>query len=123
MGKLLFWISFYSLMLGFSQILLKLGINRIGSFSAKTAGDIFALLLTAVKNPYIIFGTLLMASSYFLWMAILSWFKLSIAFPLTAMGFVFVALLSYFLLGEKLLLFNYLGIGLIAVGIFLLLYK
>ena len=110
-------------MLGFSQILLKLGLTRVGSFSAKTVGDIFSLLLTAVKDPYVVSGTALMASSYFLWMAILSWFKLSIAFPLTAMGFVFVAALSYFILGERLLVYNYLGIGLIAGGIFLLLYK
>lgn len=110
-------------MLAFSQILLKLGLTRVGSFSAKTVGDIFALLLTAIKDPYVFFGTALMASSYFLWMAILSWFKLSIAFPLTAMGFVIVAALSYFILGERLLVYNYLGIGLIAGGIFLLLYK
>ena len=123
MGKLLLWVVFYCLMLAFSQLLLKLGINRIGPFSAKSPVDIFNLLLTALKDPYVIFGTALMASSYFLWMAILSWFKLSLAFPLTAIGFIFVALLSYFILGEKLLVYNYLGIGLIAGGIFLLLYK
>jgi drug/metabolite transporter (DMT)-like permease len=64
-----------------------------------------------------------MASSYFLWMTILSWFKLSVAFPLTSLAFVFVAVLSYFLLNEKLLPLNYWGIVLITSGIFFLLYK
>lgn len=123
MRNLFFWIIVYTLMLASSQILLKVGLTRIGSLVIKEAKDIINLSLIILKNPYIIFGTALMASSYFLWLAILSWFKLSIAFPLTALAFVFVALLSYFILGERLLLYNYLGIGLIAVGIFLLLYK
>jgi uncharacterized membrane protein len=64
-----------------------------------------------------------MASSFFLWLTILSWFKLSLAFPLTALAYVIVAVLSYFMLNEKLFLHNYLGIVLIAFGIFLLLFK
>ncbi|MDD5382913.1 MAG: hypothetical protein PHH60_04590, partial [Candidatus Margulisbacteria bacterium] len=59
----------------------------------------------------------------FLWLAMLSWFKLSLIFPLTAFVYVFVALLSYFLLYEKLMPVNYFGVVLIALGIFFLLYK
>jgi uncharacterized membrane protein len=64
-----------------------------------------------------------MAASFVLWLVILSWFKLSLVFPLTALTYLFVALLSYLMLGEKLLLQNYAGIILIALGIFFLLYK
>ncbi|MBN2058550.1 MAG: hypothetical protein JW782_07125 [Candidatus Saganbacteria bacterium] len=123
MHKLLFWVTIYTLMLAFSQIMLKLGLTKVGAISARHLKDLPLILLHLAQNSYVVFGTLLMASSYFLWLAILSWFKLSLAFPMTALGFIFVALLSYFMLGERLLWHNYLGIGFIALGIFLLLFK
>ncbi|MBU0671804.1 MAG: hypothetical protein KJ732_02115 [Candidatus Margulisbacteria bacterium] len=123
MIKLFIWVVIYTSILAFSQIILKIGLVKVGSFNIKESKDLFSLGLALLSNPYVLLGTALMASSYFLWLAILSWFKLSVAFPMTALGFIFVALFSYFMLGEKLLLHNYLGIALIAVGIFLLLFK
>jgi uncharacterized membrane protein len=123
MGKLLFWILVYTSALAFSQVLLKLGLIQIGSFSAKGFNDLLSLFLAVISNIYVVCGTILMASSFFLWLAILSWFKLSLAFPMTALGFVIVAILSYFMLNEKLFFHNYLGILFITLGIFLLLYK
>ena len=120
MQNLLFWIVVYTLILAYSQILLKLGVSQIGGI---TFDHPFQLIFSIFQNIYVISGTILMASSYFLWLAILSWFKLSIAFPLTAIGFIFVAILSYFVLNEKMLFINYIGILFIALGIFLLLYK
>ena len=123
MRYLFLWVIFYCLLLASSQITLKSGASQLGGFSIKSLGDIFPLLLSVIKNPFIIIGTLLMASSFFLWVYILSWFKLGLVFPLTAMTYIFVALLSYFFLAEKLSLVNYFGITLIAAGIFFLLYK
>ncbi|KPJ69500.1 hypothetical protein AMJ44_03640 [candidate division WOR-1 bacterium DG_54_3] len=123
MKNLLLWILFYTLVLAFSQILLKLGVSQVGGFIIKDSKDLFFLTLQIIKNPLIILGIILMASSFFLWIYILSWFKLGLVFPLTALVYVFVALMSYFLLGEKLSALNYFGIILIATGIFFLLYK
>ncbi|MEA3492867.1 MAG: EamA family transporter [Candidatus Margulisiibacteriota bacterium] len=120
MHNLLFWIIVYTLILAYSQVLLKIGVSHIGGIGFDHPVQFF---LSIFSNVYIISGTILMASSYFLWLAILSWFKLSVAFPLTAIGFIFVAVLSYFILNEKLLFINYVGILFIALGIFLLLYK
>lgn len=113
----------YTALLASSQIFLRLGASQIGGFSLKAFKDLLPLILTILKNPSVLIGTSLMASSFFLWIYILSWFKLALAFPLTAIAYIFVAVLSYFLLGERLLFYNYLGIGLIACGIFFLLYK
>ena len=121
--QLLFWILIYTLILASSQVLLKLGLIQIGAFSARGIKDIIDLLFSLIMNPYIVSGTVLMASSYFLWLAILSWFKLSIAFPMTGLAFIFVAILSYFILGERLFYYNYIGILFVALGIFLLLYR
>lgn len=123
MRNLLSWMFFYTFVLALSQILLKLGINRMGSFSVQNTKDMLLLALAILKNPYILTGTALMASSFFLWLFILSWFKLSLVFPLTALTYIFVALLSYYLLGEKLLLQNYIGIIFMAIGVFFLLLK
>ncbi|MEE8637671.1 MAG: hypothetical protein V3T21_01340, partial [Candidatus Margulisiibacteriota bacterium] len=84
MKNLFLWILFYTLVLASSQIILKSGAAQIGGISLKGLGDIFPLVITVIKNPLVILGTLFMASSFFLWLYILSWFKLSVAFPLTA---------------------------------------
>jgi multidrug transporter EmrE-like cation transporter len=123
MKNILLWTFIYTATLAFGQILLKIGVNRIGAFSAKSFGDLLLLGLNVLKNPYILFGTALMAGSYFLWLAMLSWFNLSLIYPLTAVGFLFVAVFSYLMLGETLALVNYFGVALIAAGIFFLLYK
>jgi drug/metabolite transporter (DMT)-like permease len=123
MTNLFFLIVTYNFFLALSQVFLKTGLTAIGSFNINQAKDIFNLAFALLKNWHVLLGTALLASSFFLWIFILSWVKLSIAFPMTALGFVFIALLSYFMLGEKLLLHNYLGIGLISAGVFLLLFK
>jgi len=123
MRYLLFWIFIYTLILAISQVLLKLGVNRLEGITIHNPREVLALIFTALKNPYILFGTLLLGSSFLLWLVILSWFKLSLVFPLTALTYVFVALFSYFLLGEKMLWQNYAGIVFLAAGVFFLLYK
>jgi len=123
MRYLLFWILVYTIVLATSQILLKLGVNRLTGISAHNPREIWLLAATAWKNPYLLFGTALLGSSFFLWLVILSWSKLNLVFPLTALTYVFVALLSYFLLGERMLWQNYAGIAFLAAGVFCLLYK
>ena len=118
-----FWIFIYTFMLAFGQVLLKLGVNQIGTFSAKGIEEALQIVFLAIKNPYIIGACTLMTSSFFLWMAILSWFKLSLALPLTAITYIIVAVLSYFMLDEKLALLNYFGIVLVTAGVFFLVYK
>jgi drug/metabolite transporter (DMT)-like permease len=114
---------FYTLVLASSQILLKVGTLQLGHFSVKGPADIFPLLLVIIRNPMIVLGTVLMASSFFLWLYILSWFKIGQVFPMTALVYVFVALMSYFLLGERLSTIHYFGIALVTAGIGFLLYK
>jgi len=123
MRNLIFWIVIYTLVLAYSQVLLKIGLNQVGAINIRDSKDAITLAFTILKNFPVVFGVILMASSFFLWLYILSWFKLSLAFPLTALVYVFVAILSAFLLKEKLYLYNYSGILLIAIGIFFLLYK
>jgi len=120
MKNLFYWLLLYTIILATSQILLKLGVNQLGPIDLKNAPK---LIMDVLANPALIFGTILLGSTFFIWMVILSKFPLSLAFPLTAMAYVFVGILSFFFLGEKLMLVNYFGIFLIACGLFFLLYK
>ncbi len=118
----LLWVFVYTLVMAFSQALLKLGTNGIGILQYKGAKDVFAFILQIIRNPYIVVSILLMSVSFFLWMYVLSRFKLGLVFPLTALTYIFVSLISFFVFGERLSSFNYFGIILIASGVFFLLY-
>ncbi len=120
MRNILTWLLFYTIVLALSQIFLKLGVNQLGSVDLKNLPKLAIDILT---NPSLLLGTILLGSTFFIWLIILSKFPLSLAFPLTAMAYVFVGILSFFFLGEKLLLVNYFGMFLIACGLFFLLYK
>ncbi len=123
MKNILSWILLYSLILAFSQFLLKSGVSQMGGWSIKGFKDILPLALGILKNPLIILGAVLLVSSFFLWIYILSWFKLGLVFPMTALVYVFVAFFSYFFLGERLHILNYFGVILIASGVFFILHK
>ena len=123
MKNLLFWILFYTLVMAFSQILLKTGVSQIGGFKIGGSKDALSITIQILKNPFIMGSIALMVSAFFLWLYVLSWSKLGLIFPLTALVYVFVALMSYFMLGEKLSPFNYFGITLVVAGVFFLLFK
>jgi drug/metabolite transporter (DMT)-like permease len=123
MKNALFLVVIYSFILALSQIFLKLGTNVIGEIRIKGLVDVYRFAIQIIKSPFLLLGVLLMASSFFLWIYILSWFKLGYVFPLTALIYVFVAIMSYFMLAEKLSIHNYLGILLIFLGVFFLLNK
>jgi drug/metabolite transporter (DMT)-like permease len=115
------WVAFFCLVQAVGQMLLKLGTNQLGHLAVKDLKSLAAMVLSIIKNPFIIGGMTLFVSSFFLWTYIVSWVKLGAVFPLTAMVFVFVAWMSYFALGESLSLTNYFGMLLIASGVYFLL--
>jgi len=123
MKNLFLWILFYTSIMAVSQVLIKFGTDQIGVIKITGVKDVYLIGLQVLKNPFILGSIVLLVSSFFLWLYILSWFKLGLIFPLTALTYVFVALLSYFMLGERLSSFNYFGIAFIATGVFFLLYR
>ncbi|MFC1496340.1 EamA family transporter [Candidatus Margulisiibacteriota bacterium] len=123
MRLLLTLVALYSLLLGSSQVILKLGINSLGGLRLREIGDIVPILIRAVTSAPLMLGVGLMASSFFMWFYILSLFPLSKAFPLSSMTFVFTIFMSALILGEKLTIFNVLGTFIICFGVFVLLYS
>lgn len=109
-----------SVLLGvFGQISLKHGMNNLGSLEIK---DIFSRkLLSVILEKFVFVGIVFYLIATLIWLVILSKVELSTAYPMLAIGYVIIALLSKFLLNEKLTLLKFIGIILISIGVFLVL--
>ena len=123
MKNILLLVFIYTFAMASAQIFLKFGVQEMGTIKIKGAKDAFWILINIFRNKAIVAGMALMVSSFILWLYVLSLSKLSLVFPLTAFMYIFVAVLAYFFLGEKLAAYNYLGIVLIVSGVFFLLYR
>ena len=74
-------------------------------------------LFTVLLDPFIFSGLVATFISGLCWMATMSKLEIGYAYPFTSLGFVFVVLLSYLLLGESLNAWRIWGVILIVAGI------
>ena len=93
--------------------LLARGMAQVGPVHVHHLG----LLITAIFNPYVAIGIVLLIGFFSSYMTALSFADLSFVMPATAFGFVVVALLSHFWLGEHLSLSRIIGIALIVCAV------
>lgn len=99
-------------MLALGQILFKYG----------SAGKKIESIVDIIKlffNPVILAGLFLYACTTGLWLYILSRTPISFAYPFQALAFPVVLLVSVVLFKEEVSAFNFMGVGLICVGVFL----
>lgn len=101
------------------QVVLKLGANRLGSI-ALAGGTLLNDLWRMARTPEIILGFFLFTLSSLIWIKVLTGLELSYAYPMVSLGYVVVALFSYFLLGESFNACKIAGIALIISGIIVL---
>jgi drug/metabolite transporter (DMT)-like permease len=103
----------------FGQIMLKLGVEqssgRVGTISSVM--DIARAAILFLRNYYILGGVVLYGIGFFLWLAALTKFELSYAYPIMASVYIFILLLSWLLLGEHISAVRIIGTLVIAVGI------
>jgi len=74
-------------------------------------------LVAAVFTPWIVLGIALLLGFFASYLTALSWADLTFVLPATAIGYVFIALLSRFWLHEVISLERWAGIALITVGV------
>ena len=101
------------------QLLLKLAARTgasLGLGGARTLASLERLIL----NPYLVLGLICFVVSMLLWLKVLTVAPLSSSYPLVSLGYVIVAVLSFFVLGERLALRQIVAIGVIVFGVFLL---
>lgn len=108
-------ITFNALIAATAQIVLKLGVNRLGVFQADKVVEFF---FKAAMSPYVLGGTALYVLSLGLWLVILSKANVSYAYPIMGMSYVFSILLAMLVLHEKANGWQWVGAGIIIVGIF-----
>lgn len=96
-----------------AQVLLKKGANNTKNFGAN-------LLLEIFKNKFIFIGLIFYALSALMWIRVLKEMKLSIAYPLVSLGYIFTLLFSFFFLKESIQWNQILGVGVIIVGVIIL---
>lgn len=102
------------------QILLKVGMNRIGALDLNGLGSLTRLFLEVVKSPTVLLGLFLYVISAALWLIVLSTVDLSFAYPFIGLTYVFVLILSKFILKEDVNPIRWAGAAIITIGVFVL---
>jgi multidrug transporter EmrE-like cation transporter len=118
-----FWGTFALLMVAISltvtgELLLKSGMNRYGELNVSLS----TLVPTAVKlftSPFVVGGFFFVFSGALFWLAVLSRWPLSLAYPLLSISYIIGIIASVVLLKEKVTLPQILGVFVIILGVFL----
>ena len=98
------------------DVSLSYGMKQMGAIHADHLTDAVA----AVFTPWVVLGILLLLCFFACYLTALSWADLSYVIPATALGYVVIALLSQWLLGETVTLARWAGILLVGGGVALL---
>jgi multidrug transporter EmrE-like cation transporter len=106
------WIVVSVLCSSMAHLLLKLGANRFD-----LQGSPLQVAIRAAANAWLVGGISLHVLALGFWIIGLKQVQLSIAYPFIAVGFVLVALLSWFFLGENFGFWRIIGMLLIVSGV------
>jgi drug/metabolite transporter (DMT)-like permease len=98
------------------DVSLEHGMNKMGAIRTDHLTDAVA----AVFTPWVVVGILLLLGFFACYLSALSWADLSYVIPATALGYVVIALLSQWLLGETVTLTRWAGIALVGCGVLFL---
>jgi len=95
----------------FGQVSLKYGMNLVGPISVGLK------VIQAMFTPYVALGLLVYLLSSIFCLTALSREEVSYLYPLIAMGYVIVAVLSWWFFGDKIMALRWVGIVLICAGV------
>jgi uncharacterized membrane protein len=93
--------------------LLALGMRQVGRIGVHN----WQLLFSALINPYILAGILLLIGFFSSYLFALSWADLTYVIPTTSFGYILVPLISHFVLNESISQYRWMGIVLISCGV------
>jgi drug/metabolite transporter (DMT)-like permease len=110
-------IAFAALSAAVGEVLLSYAMKKTGQVNMADPSHWINLIFSVVRNPYISVGVLFLAVFFFLYLIALSWADLSFVLPLTAVSYIFAALLARFFLGEDVSWMRWAGTIIITIGI------
>ena len=102
----------------YGQIIIKWQVSNAGPFPADVTGKIWFLLLL-VLNPWVVSSLAAAFLAFLCWIAAMTKFDLSYAYPFVSLTFIFILLLSGLFFQEPITTYKVLGISLIIAGVIL----
>lgn len=100
----------------YGQLVVKWQVGKAGTLPAALSERV-VFLFTLILNPWILSGMLAGFFALVCWLAAMTKFELSYAYPFMSLAFVFVLVLSAILFHEPVTLAKVLGVLLIIAGI------
>ena len=100
------------------DVLLSQGMKHVGQLRSWAPAAAVAYFARAFHSGTIWLAIALLMLFLVSYMLVLSWADFSYVSPASAIGYVLVALMGYFFLGEHVPATRWLGVGLICVGVF-----
>lgn len=100
----------------YGQIILKWKIDKYGSLPGEWL-DKVAFIFRLLLDPVILSGFLSAFIASLFWMAAMTKFNISFAYPFMSLSFVLVFVISVFLFGEPITSQKVIGLSLIVLGI------
>ena len=102
-----------------AQLLLKVATRPLAHFTDFGVQTLLSSMGILLRSPPFWVGMMCYGTSVCVWLAALSKAPVSTAYPMLSLGYIVVAAVSVFWLGESLSPAKLLGIGLICVGVVL----
>lgn len=102
----------------YGQLVLKWRISGYGALPDAGMGEKVIFLLKLLLDPFIFSGFASAFVASLFWMAAMTKFDVSYAYPFMSLAFVFVFALSVFLFKEPVTMYKIAGLGLIVLGIY-----
>jgi drug/metabolite transporter (DMT)-like permease len=99
------------------NVCLSIGMKGLAAGAATQPGAWGALALTALANPLIVVGVLLLLSFFILFATVLSDADLSVAMPIVSFEIVVNVALAYFVIHEEVSPLRWAGTALVAAGV------
>ncbi len=101
------------------QLAIKMGIARTGDLQILLGQSVWRFAGAIIGSPLIVTGIVFYAISMIFWLLVLSRIDLSLAYPMLALSYVGVMLVSLFVLGEKVTAVRWIGAAFIIMGVVL----
>ncbi len=107
-----------SSLLGVSgQILLKMGMDRLGTLELSGLPALAQTVAQVFTTPVVLLGFGCYGVSSIVWLVVLSRLDVSLAYPLLALNFILVPLFAWLILGEQVPSLRWVGVGIVVVGV------
>ena len=99
------------------NVVLGRGMREVGDITSFSPVELAASGVAAMANPWVLTGVALLLVFFVAHSLVLSWADLSYVLLTTSIGYVLVAALSWFFLGENLTALRWAGTVVITVGV------